>query len=95
MASQRGWRYNGLSVKWMFLFLLALAVLACSPLSNVCSTTPQPLLATDGGPLGCVQAEDCPRAGETYVCVTDTMPANQCVSCDANQCVLHVPVPCR
>jgi hypothetical protein len=68
----------------------------CFPVSNVCGQTLQALSgAGDGGSLGCVVPEDCPRGPSTFVCTTDGTPLDECVSCDANQCVLHVPVPCQ
>jgi hypothetical protein len=72
----------------------AASATGCFPVSNVCGQTLQ-TLSGDGGASGCVLPEDCPRGSGTYACTTDGLPLFECVSCDANQCVLHVPVPCQ
>jgi len=83
-------------VKALFLTAGLFGALGCSPSSNICNQTLQPLLLTDGGPYPCTRGDDCPRGAETYVCTTTGgLPPLQCVSCDGNACTLHVPVACQ
>jgi hypothetical protein len=84
---------QGDTVRWVW--LAGMWVTACNPTSNVCNQTTQPIPGIDGGASRCVQALDCPRQAEQYVCTSDGIPTVACVSCDALQCTLHVPVPCQ
>jgi hypothetical protein len=79
---------------YKFALGVCLGALGCYPVTNVCDQRLQ-VQTVDGGALGCVRPEDCPRGSETIVCNSDGTALHQCVSCDTFVCVLHVPVPCQ
>lgn len=70
---------------------------ACSSSSQyACGEHVEDAVYPDGGAYRCVQAEECPRAPNSYVCTTDVHVLNQeCVSCTDTKCVRHIPDPCK
>jgi len=73
----------------------ALGAFGCH-FNNVCGTSQQELLADGGSAYECLTSEDCPRAGNVFVCVSDGDPERRCVRCSKeNRCLLLEPQFCR
>lgn len=78
----------------VFPILFALAAYSCAP-PRVCDETREDVRSSDGGIWRCARAEDCPRRANSVVCETDALPEVECVNCEANTCLRHIPVLCR
>jgi hypothetical protein len=73
--------------------VLAVALFGCTG-TDVCGATKQPVLAPDGGAFRCVVPEDCPRPSNVSICLTNTNPDKECVTCTDTRCVETIPTTC-
>jgi hypothetical protein len=69
-----------------------LALTGCfGPLCSVAT----PITVLDGGTAVCLKAEDCPRPGNVFVCVTTSDTSLKCVTCTNTQCETVTQETCQ
>lgn len=73
--------------------VVSLSALACNVDSN-CERLEE-AKREDGGVYHCARAEECPRAANTFVCISTAVQTHECVTCDDATCVRHIPVACK
>jgi hypothetical protein len=65
----------------------------CSCFGPLCDTT-SPISTLDGGQAVCLKAEDCPRPGDVFVCVTTADTSAKCVACENARCITVTKESC-
>jgi len=60
----------------------------CGPSHDDCKSE---VLNPQGEPYRCIASEDCPRSGNETLCITDVGAQEECIRCEATQCVRITP----